>query len=593
MHKDYSSIGFSVFLVFISLILTAVLELNRNTVPGFVLLILLAVLFGRIRARYPFRGFLKKLLSWICFFLLYAGILFLTWPPVKSVPAVSYPNPEYTDIISVEQGELRGVLSEDGSVEIYAGIPYAKPPVNDLRWMEPQDTEPWDGVLDADTFAPMSMQVTNLPIYSSLAQIIGYHDYQISLQDNYREPVSEDSLYLNIWKPAGDVSDLPVVVYIHGGSLQTGQPWYADYGGEGLAKQDVIVVNMGYRLGLFGFYADEELAEESEHHTTGNYGLLDQIKALKWVRDNISAFGGNPDNVTLAGESAGSACVSALCTSPLAEGLFVRAVGESSSVASVSPPHSFRHLDEALKSGNDLKQRHNVASVQELRALPAEELVSEAASQHHITVDGYVLTETPYESYQKGIHNEQQLLHGYNSEESAPFLLFDKTNLKNWQEKVQTWFGEYADEVISLYPCETDEDAAEAWADIYGSLFFNYPHYCWNRMAGENDIPVYEYLFSKTNGRLGPWHSGEEVYFYGNIPENSDLYTTDDRQLSKMMSGYFASFAKDGDPNGPGLPEWRETSGSRELMEFGDHIGMIEEKHLALYEILDRMYGLK
>ena len=144
-------------------------------------------------------------------------------------------------------------------MEVYAGIPYAAPPVGELRWREPQDPVPWEGVLRADTFAPMSMQVVNSNLYSSLAQIIGYHDYQISLHDNFRDAVSEDSLYLNIWKPAGEQEKLPVIVYVHGGSLQTGQPWYADYSGEGLARKGVIVVNFGYRLGVFGFYADEEL----------------------------------------------------------------------------------------------------------------------------------------------------------------------------------------------------------------------------------------------------------------------------------------------------------------------------------------------
>ena len=179
-------------------------------------------------------------------------------------------------------------------MEVYAGIPYAKPPVGELRWREPQDPEPWEGVLAADHFAPMSMQPQNAAWYSSMAQIIGYHDYEISLDDNFRDLNSEDALYLNIWKPAGEQENLPVLVYIHGGSLQTGQPWYADYSGEGLARKGVIVVNMGYRLGVFGFLADEELMAESPNGTTGNYGLLDQIKALEWVRDNIAAFGGDP-----------------------------------------------------------------------------------------------------------------------------------------------------------------------------------------------------------------------------------------------------------------------------------------------------------
>ena len=485
------------------------------------------------------------------------------------------------------------MYNADKSVEVFAGIPYAKPPVGELRWKEPQDAEPWDGVLLADRFAPMGMQPRNLPIYYSLAQIIGYHDYKITLDDNYTEPVSEDSLYLNIRKPAGKLSKAPVLVYVHGGSLQTGQPWYADYSGEGLAKEGVITVNMGYRLGIFGYFADEELAAESANGTTGNYGMLDQIKALEWVRDNISAFGGDPNNVTLAGESAGAASVSALCTSPLAKGLFRRVILESSTTASVHPPHSFRTLDEALETGKATKEKLGCSTVAELRALSAEQLVDEAQVHHHMTVDGYALTETPYESYQKGIHNEEAILHGYNEEESAAFIMFDRANMKNYEQKIRAYFGEYSDDLLKLYPASTDEEADLYWAEIYGAVFFDYPHYCLNRLAVQNDIPVYEYLFAKKNGRIGNWHSGEEVYCYGNIPDDSTLYDSRDRELSAQMLGYWKSFSENGDPNAGGLPEWKENRGSDSVMYFGDTTEMMSEREHALFEILDKFGGWK
>ena len=351
---------FVVLFIVVFLLMMAVVELNKNTIAGFILTIIITCLFFYIHSfvlKNKNKGI--KFLSWIGWFALFALVIAITWPPVRAIKAVDYDNPVQTDIVRTQNGDVQGVVTEDGEVEIYAGIPYAKPPVGELRWKEPQDPDNWDGVLQADTFAPMSMQKTNLPIYDSLSHIIGFHDYEITLDDNYIAPVSEDSLYLNIWKPAGDVSDLPVVVYVHGGSLQTGQPWYSDYSGQGLARQDVIVVNMGYRLGVFGFLAEEELAAESANGTTGNYGILDQIKALQWVNDNIEAFGGNPDNITLAGESAGAASVSALCVSPLAKGLFTRAVLESSTVASVEPPHSFRSYEDALQSGEELLSTYN------------------------------------------------------------------------------------------------------------------------------------------------------------------------------------------------------------------------------------------
>ena len=582
-------IGFTAAFVLVLAGMLAVLELNRNTVAGFAMTALLTAGFLVFHAKAA-GSRLRKGLGWILWLFLFCGILLLTWPPVKAVPATEKSG-GYTDVVSLPQGDLRGVLTEDAAVEIYAGIPYAKPPTGELRWREPQDPEPWEGVLPADHFAPMSMQPVNLPIYDSLAQIIGYHDYKISLKDNYRAPVSEDSLYLNIWKPAGKTENLPVLVFIHGGSLQTGQPWYGDYSGEGLARENVIVVNMGYRLGVFGYYADQELADESENGTTGNYGLLDQIKALSWVRDNIAAFGGDPDNVTLAGESAGSASVSAICASPLAAGLFRRAILESSTLASVSPPHSFRLMEEALHSGQELKERYGCGSISELRALPAEKLVGEANTQHHITVDGYALTETPYEAYRNGRFNGQQILHGYNSRESGPFLLFGQANLKNYEGKVRAYFEEYADDVLALYPAATDAQAKEAWAEIWGAVFFDYPHYCLNRLAVESGIPVYAYYFSRENGRLGPWHSGEEVYCYGNIPADSRLYNARDRELSGQMLAYWKNFALSGNPNGGRLPVWEENLSSLDLMEFGETTGMTRERKPALFEILDRMDG--
>lgn len=585
-----SKLGFWIVTALTFALMLAALELNRNTLWGFALLILLTAAYVFVQYKLEVGGFVRFLL-WLAFVALFIGILFLTWPPTKRVPAVQGKSPKVTDTVEVSGGLIRGVCTEDGAVEVYAGIPYAKPPVCELRWKEPQPADRWEGVLEADSFAPMSMQPVNIPLYDSLRQIIGYHDYKISLKDNYVAPVSEDSLYLNIWKPAGEAEGLPVLVYIHGGSLQTGQPWYEDYSGESLARQGVIVVNMGYRLGAFGFLTNEEAAAESENGTTGNYGLLDQIMALKWVRDNISAFGGDPANVTLSGESAGSACVSALCTSKRAEGLFRRAVMESSTVASAEPPHSFRLFGEAIKSGKELMERYGCASLEELRALPAEKLVNEAYSQHHITVDGYVLSELPYESYRKGEYNGEAILHGYNSRESGPFLIFANANKKNYENKVRAAFGEYADEVLKLYPAQTNDEAKEAWAQMWGALFFDYPHYCLDRLAGENGLPCYEYTFSKDNGRLGAWHSGEEVYLYGNIPADSKLYDSRDRELSDQMLAYFVNFIKTGDPNGAGLPLWTDDGAGAELMGFGDATGMASEKKLALFAVIDKMTG--
>ena len=584
-----------VLFVILAIIFFAVLELGKHTILGWVWAVLVLALFFCFRStrlKEAKRG--VRLLSWLCLLVLCAVVLWVSWPPMKRVPAVDVKNPEKTEVVHIAQGDLTGVVTEDGEVEIYAGIPYAKPPVGELRWKEPEPAGGWEGVFAADTYAPMSMQTRNLPIYDSLAQIIGYHDYEISLKDNYREAVSEDSLYLNIWKPSEEPAEnLPVLVFIHGGSLQTGNSWYKDHKGEGLARDGVIVVEMGYRLGIFGFFADPELAAESQNGTTGNYGLQDQILALHWVQDNISAFGGDPENVTLSGESAGSACVSALCTAPPAKGLFRRVLAESSTVASPEPSHSFRLLEEAFEAAAETKAKYGVSSAAELRKLPAEKIVEELEVHHHMTVDGYVLPETPCESYKKGIYNEEAQMHGFNLEESAPFLLFEPTNLKNYEKKVRDAFDEpYAERILSLFPASTDEEAAANWESIYSVYFFHYGHFCLSRLAGLNGIPSYMYHFTKDNGRLGTWHSGEEVYFYGNIPPSSSLYTEEDRNLSEQMRRYLINYMKTGNPNGEELPLWEETDSST-VQELGAEIRETETPFQELYAIFDDMYGFE
>ena len=565
------------FTILISILMGAVLELNKNTLFGWFLFALTAAGMAVISVKYMGSWkWWKKGLCILGYLAVCVGIVFISWPPVRQVPAADTANPQKTEVYSTVYGDVRGVVLGSG-VELFAGIPYAAPPVDELRWKKPQDPEPWSSVLECDTFAPMSMQTQNLPIYNSLAQIIGYHDYKVSLKDNYREAFSEDSLYLNIWKPAGTLKKAPVAVYIHGGSLKTGQPWYQDYSGEGYAKDGV------------GFLATEEMLESEG--TAGNFGLLDQIKALEWVRQNIESFGGDPDNITIIGESAGAVCVDALCVSPLASGLFKRAVLESSTISSKQPPHSYRLFDEALSSGRELMGRYNCASLDQLREIPAEKLVGEQETQHHVTIDGYVLPDTPYNLRKTGVHNEEAVVHGYNAEESGPFILFSHANLKNYEEKVRRWAGEYADDILALYNPSTDEEADRYWAKIYGAIFFNYSHYCLNRLEQEKGVPSWEYLFMKDNGRLGSWHSGEMVYTFGVIPEDSGLYTEEDRQLSNTMHSYLVNFVKSGDPNSETLSGFEESPDSSKVMEFGTHTGMIEEPDLALYEILDRMYG--
>ena len=591
MKTKTRSTGFWVFFALLAVVLTALLELNKNALYAWAIVYALLIAYAVIRQKY-LRGshVYLRIVAFLAVMALICQTLWGVGKPTKLRPAVEKSG-GMTEVVTLRDGKVQGVKTADGAVEVFTGIPYAKPPVGELRWKAPENPESWSGVRTCTHFAPMAMQPRNSEIYNSLSQIIGFHDYEISLDDHFRDAVSEDALYLNLWRPAGKAEKLPVLVYIHGGALQTGQPWYADYSGEGLARKGVLVVNFGYRLGVFGFLATEELAREDPNGSTGNYGLMDQIKALEWVRDNIAAFGGDPDNVTVAGESAGAVCVTALCTSPEAKGLFRRAIAESSTATAPKPQHSFRLMDEALETGRETMARFGVSSTAELRALPAEKLVEAADTNHHITVDGYVLPQTPYDAYKAGEHNEEAMLHGFNAEEGAPFILFEQASLKNYEAKVRAYFRDYADEVLALYSPTTDEEARTMWLKLYSAIYFTHGHYCLSREDLSVKTPVWEYFFAKTNGRLSAWHSGEEVYCYNNIPADSKLYDEADRQLADLFSDYFVNFIRTGDPNGDGLPDWEQSADGTKLLFLGEKQEMHTDPYLPIDEILDRMQG--
>ncbi len=600
--KEKVRIAFWIILCLTAVIFFAFIELSKNTLFGWAAAIVIFALYIALEIKViKKKKFYVRFLAWIGFFIVLGAVNIISAPPFKAIPAVDVKNPEITRVVTVAQGDLTGVYNEDKSVEVYAGIPYAKPPVGELRWKEPQEPDSWEGVMECNEFAPMSMQARNSELMNSLTTIVGYHNYKVSLNDNFKEPVSEDSLYLNIWKPSGNVENAPVLVFIHGGSLMTGQPSFSEYRGEDLAKKGIIVVNFGYRLGVFGYLANEQLASESENGTTGNYGLLDQVQALKWVQQNISSFGGDPSKVTVAGESAGASSVNALCVSPLAKGLFRYAIAESSGITPKQPYHTFRSFDDALKMGSDIMSEMGCSSIEEMRSLDAETLVATKFSNSAMTVDGYAITEQPYLTYEKHENNEEALLNGYNSHEGNVFNMFTKTDKAEYEKFLSDMFGDYSEEVGELYkpedyPLDYDflveqgGDSKGAEDAILGATWFGYSHYKWSEYMADENRPVYFYYFDKDNGSLRANHGGEMPYAYGNLWRHDFCYNESDYELSETMMNYWVNFVSTGDPNGDNVPQWKPYSENRsKVLLLGDTVEMIDEPNMALFKIIDEV----
>jgi para-nitrobenzyl esterase len=593
--------GFWFFFAFAALLWIVLFELGKNTLWGWALLI--GLLFGWVLLRLrvlPECGLGVRMLSFLVAWAIFAVLFVVSGPTERPISAVSGKNPKASAVVTVKEGRLTGVCTEDGGVEVYAGIPYAKPPVGELRWKEPQPPEPWEGIRACDTFAPMSMQPRNHPVVSSLMEIFGYHTFEISLHDNWIEPMSEDSLYLNVWKPAGDVSGLPVLVYIHGGSLTTGQSSYSAYNGEALARQGIIVVNFAYRLGVFGYYAGADLAAESPNGTTGNYGLLDQIRALEWVRDNIAAFGGDPSQVTIAGESAGASSVNALCVSPLSEGLFTRAIAESSGITAKRPYHTFRTMEKALQTGASIRSEFGVSDSAGLRSIPASKLVKTAFANDSMTVDGYAVAEQPYLTYEKGNNHETALLQGFNVHEADFFCMTTKVDAENYVEALRPLYGDGAEAAAAVFPpavqvpyyhylIDRGGTAKGSFNLAVSAAWFTYSHYNWARLLVGQNIPVYTYYFSKDNGGIGSNHAGELPYFYGNLDKYPSNYDLTDQALSRAMLSYYANFVKTGNPNGDGLTFWPTgEEAPDQVLELGSEIRVVPDPYLALYPLIDQ-----
>ena len=554
-------------------------------------LILLVALFV---LRVIFRGKKGwvKLVIWVSFVFLTGSNIVFCKPSEKEVRAYYYDNPVFIETpLELNEGKVKGVYNKDQDVEIYAGIQYAKAE----RWKEPEPYT-WEGVKDGSMFGPTAMQSKPNSVMDSLADIYSEKTWRPNyLMKPLQNRSEEKALQLNIWRPK-NASNLPILVYIHGGSLTNGSSAATDINGETMAKHGVIMITIQYRLGVFGYFAHEDLAKENEHGTTGNYGLLDQIFALKWINNNAANFGGDKTQITIAGESAGSSSVSALCTSPLAKNLFRYAIGESSSLVMKEAPHTYRTREKAYEVSTNILKEFKCKSIEELRKIPAKKLVETKNANQEMMLDGYALTKDPYQVYVDKENNEQALLNGYNVKEADAFILpsylLSPTNKKNIEKRLANYFNKkYAKEIYELYKDKIESNASEALNEIMSVYWFIMPHHVWSNMALATSEPVYRYMFTKENGYHGTFHSGEIVYAYGNLDKQGRPYAYDDKDkaLSEAMVKYWSNFVKTGNPNGEGLTTWNiYYPNVASILELGENIQEIPDKFVKLYEIIDR-----
>jgi para-nitrobenzyl esterase len=488
--------------------------------------------------------------------------------------------------IKTKTGKVMG--KSEGTVRAFLGIPYAQPPVGPLRWKPPVSAMKWKGVRQAAEFGSHCMQPT---IYKDMI---------------FRDPgISEDCLTLNIWTPAANnKAKLPVMVWIFGGGFIAGGTSEPRQDGANLAKNGVVVVSMNYRLGIFGFFAHPDFAAESDKKAAGNYGLMDQTAALRWVHDNIEAFGGDPSKVTIFGESAGSFAVSSQMASPLAKGLFVRAIGESGGAfASAGLPYKSLSQAEAQDSAF-AKNVLSATTAEQLRAIPAQQLMEMAAKPPQGTrfgpdVDGYFLPENVPAIFAEKKQNDVALLAGWNRDEGG---VLEKTTLASYQADAQKQFSARSDEFLKLFPATTDAEAVRAASDLAAARFIAFSTWKWLEAAvTDGTMPVYRYRFDLVTpadpnhpGGIAAYHSSEIPYVFGTLDLlQGYAWRPEDRKLSEQMQKYWTNFAKTGDPNGGDLPKWPvyKPDTGWEVMYLSAAPGAKEDSERPRYLFLNEIWG--
>jgi para-nitrobenzyl esterase len=507
----------------------------------------------------------------------------------------------------IENGMIEGLYDTRTGLQLYLGVPFAKPPVGSLRWKAPQPLDNWTGVKQTKNFGPRPVQ----------AVVFG----DMNSRSN---GVSEDCLYLNVWTPANrNTKGLPVLVYFYGGGFVAGDGSEPRYDGASMAKKGIVVVTVNYRLGLFGFFAHPELTKESPNKASGNYGLLDQAFALKWVQKNIAAFGGDPKKVTIAGESAGSMSVSAQMVSPLSKNLIAGAIGESGSGIGALPAVP---LADAEKTGAEFAKNAGYTSVAQMRAASTRELYEVYTESKRfgfpIAIDGYFLPKSMLEIFKAKEQAQVPLLVGWNSAE-IPGMAFTQGPMteENLIKKVKEAYPNDWEEALKLYPHGNAKEVEWAATNLASDRFISYSTWKWFDMHRKNSTqPVYRYLYSKLRppmvdrsltpglaggttaaqpgvpqfAPIGAPHACEIEYCMGNLHLIKDFaWTADDYKVSETMLNFFANFIKTGNPNGDKLPEWpaaKPDDSNPPVMIIDTESRTVKSDYDARYIFLDKMY---
>lgn len=445
--------------------------------------------------------------------------------------------------VKIDNGIVKG--SVEDSLTIFKGIPFAAPPVGDLRWKAPQPVTPWEGVKETTEFGPAP------------------------IQGNDQNGKSEDCLYLNVWTPATSSDEkMPVLVWIYGGGFSFGATSEPVYDGAALAKKGVVLVSIAYRVGQMGFLAHPELSAENPDKVSGNYGILDQIAGLQWVKENIAAFGGDPDKVTIFGESAGGISVSMLCASPLAKGLFQGAISQSGGSFGPSRPVTFpgenmKTLTIAEKEGLAYAEQVGATSLQDLRNTPVEKLpMGMGMGGAWPIIDGHVIPDDQYKLYEQGQFNDVPILIGYNSDEGASFSR-EKTP-EEFIANVENRYGQFSEDLLEAYPLG-ENSVPKTARDLARDAAFGWHTWSWARLQSKNgNSKVYYYYFDqhpeypKDSGKFGYGspHGQEVAYVFQNLDQNNPDLSASDHSISEAMGTYWTNFTKYGNPNGDTLPEW-------------------------------------